>query len=645
MRSASSWSALFALCLSACGGGDDASPAATPAPAVEPDAKTQVMYGPASSTKLTPFPSNRYARPDATSKTGLRVAIGADTTADVFVSTYPTQVAELNANDGFSTVGGAVVHFTGPVDPATLTGAARLVNVDPSSPGFGDVVAHDELYFPTDPEELIPAGDYALVLAPRAPLRPRTRYALALTDAVKDASGARVGPSSDTRALLSGAAAGAYEDDVRAALTTVRERAALGDAKIVLATVFTTLGPHDELLAGAAALAAAPAPVLTSIEVAKDGKRDVDPVRVGFTGRFDAAEYRSQADRKFVLEGGAPRPQLTVSLPFNLDFSDKKSSGPRPVVIFAHGLNGDRDGTWGTSERLAALSARGVAVIGIDSPEHGDRKPSKDSFPTFSFFGIDAATGTFDMGRARDNFRQMTLDQLALMRLIGTLGSLDVLPVGAPDGVPDLDVGAVVYIGHSFGSVQGATFLALTRGVRAAVLNVGGAGLTTLMRDSNTFKVLVNGFRPPGTRDGDVARFFVAAQGIVDAGDAANFAQFVLGGAPPGAGGWAPTSVLLQEVVNDTIVPNSSTSLLAHALGLAQAGPAPKPIAGLTAAPVPLAGNLGGGAATGGVFQFAMMDGKKAEHGGLIFTEDARRQYVRFFADALSGAPPSIVAP
>lgn len=644
MRHVTALSALAALTLAACGGADDET-AAPPAAAVEPDAKTQVLYGPAATTKLTPFPSNRYARADATSKTGLRVDLSATTTADTFVSAYPTQVAELNGNDGFSTVGGAVVHFSGPIDQASLAGAARLVNVDATSPGLGEVVAVDELYFPTDPEELIPAGDYAAVFAPRAPLRPRTRYALALTDAVKDASGAKVGPTADTRRLLSGEDKGAYEDEVRAALAIVREKGALGAAKVVLATTFTTLGPHDELLAAATRLHAEPPPSLASIEVAKDGKRDVDPVRVGFTGKFAAPEYRSKSDAKFVVQGGLPQAQGTVELPFNIDFSDKKSSGPRPVVIFAHGLNGDRDGTWGTAERLASLSERGVAVIGIDSPEHGDRKPSKDSFPTFSFFGIDSKTGTFDMGRARDNFRQMTLDQLALARLLETLGTLDVLPVGAPDGVPDLDVGKVVYIGHSFGSVQAATFLSLTHGVRAAVLNVGGAGLTTLMRDSNTFKVLVNGFRPPGTSDGDVARFFVAAQGIVDAGDAANFAPFVIGGALPGLPSWAPTSVLVQEVVDDTIVPNSSTSLLANALGLAHAGPALAKVAGLSSAPVPLAANAAGGAATAGLFQFSMMDGKKAEHGGLIFTDDARRQYVRFFADALGGASPTIVAP
>ena len=78
-----------------------------------------------------------------------------------------------------------------------------------------------------------------------------------------------------------------------------------------------------------------------------------------------------------------------------LAFSDSAHSGPRPVVIFQHGLAGDKDGSWGTAERLAELNA---AVFSIDSPEHGSRGDGSELTAVFHFFGIDEKTQVFDIG-------------------------------------------------------------------------------------------------------------------------------------------------------------------------------------------------------------------------------------------------------
>ena len=84
----------------------------------------------------------------------------------------------------------------------------------------------------------------------------------------------------------------------------------------------------------------------------------------------------------------------------------------------------------------------------------------------------------------------MASDQLELFRFVTTLGSLDVLPLGAPDGIPDVDASRILYIGESFGAVLGATALALGPEAHAACLTVGGDDLSLIMRDSST----------PGTR-------------------------------------------------------------------------------------------------------------------------------------------------
>jgi hypothetical protein len=285
-------------------------------------------------------------------------------------------------------------------------------------------------------------------------------------------------------------------------------------------------------------------------------------------------------------------------------------------------------------------------VIGIDAPEHGSRGvPNADlAQSVFEFFALDDKSGSFDLRRARDNFRQMAADQLQLVRLIEQLATLDVLPVGAPDGVPDLDPAQILYIGHSFGSVLASTALAVAPEIQAACLNVGGNGLMTIMRESATFQLLVKGLRPPGLTDGDLARFFAFSQAIIDPGDPINFAPYVSRGAGPGVEGWRPRHLLLQEVHKDSIVPNLSTELLARGLGLAHGGRVVRDVGGMPLLPAPLSGNLEGGV-TGAYVQFDRMDGKAAEHGGLIFSEEGRAQYVRFFRDVVDGKAVTVIDP
>src|SRR5262249_39598514 len=96
--------------------------------------------------------------------------------------------------------------------------------------------------------------------------------------------------------------------------------------------------------------------------------------------------------------------------------------------------------------------------------------------------------------------------------------------------------------------------------------------------------------------------------------------------------------------VEDGIVPNSTSEALARAAGLQQVNPI-VPISGLTTNMAPLTGNLPGGA-TAGIAQFAKMDhGMPAEHGGLIFSDEAIAEYVGFFQSGLLEGHATIATP
>ncbi|MEB2311271.1 MAG: alpha/beta fold hydrolase [Sorangiineae bacterium] len=649
-----------------CSGGEEASP--RPASSV-------VLYGPRAETELTLYPSDRYTATDPATRTGRRVEITPETTADELIERYPVAAEELSAMDGFSPTGGVFVRLSAPIDPRGLVelpdadppvlGPVRdandyagadspllLVDVDPSSPEQGSVVGLVPTYYAQAKDDYYTTDEYTLLATPAVPLASHRRYALVVTDRLLAADGTPVGRSPDMHELLE-RPSDDYGRELRDALELVSESTGVSRRHVVGATVFTTASVEDGVVAMAKQHRAAAPPAETapwSIET----PRTAPDTRVRFRATYAAPEYRKPrapgeslafAHGKWTLGAdGAPIAEKTVDLEAFLAFSDATRSGPRPVVIYQHGLGGDKDGCWGTTQRLAGVGPDGVAVFAIDSPEHGSRAKGETNVinSVYGFFGIDAESNDFDIERARDNFRQMASDQLELVRFIRSLASLDLLPLDPsgnpdPDGVPDLDVSRIFYIGHSFGSVQAATLLAVAPEVTAATLNVGGAGLMMLLRDSNTFNLVVKGFVPPGTPYGAVARFMAATQAIVDPGDPLNFARYMAGEPLDGVAEWTPRDVLLQEVHADSIVPNSTTEALARAFGM-QLEHEVHPISGMSVASAPLTGN-GPNGATMVVSQFDRIEGGKlATHGELIFSPEANAQYVGFFRSALGAA-------
>lgn len=641
---------LATFVLPACG-----DPAATPAPA-----PIVALYGKPAETALSPYPSNRYTYADAATSTGLRIHVGPDVTNDQLIAGYETTVNQLNEMDGFSTVGGVIVNFSGPIDAQPLVIAPDaeppllgpildatdyqkpgapfyLVDVDPDSPERGRPVGLIPQWYPQPADDDFPE-DFTLVAEPAIPLRPSTTYAFVVTTDLHAADGNAIARSPDMDALIGAGAEGEYGGSVSAALDEVEKGVGVKRNDVVLATVFTTATIRAGIEATGIAARKAPTPALLSPWEVQQGPEMGGRVR--FQATYEAPEYRSATTGTWEFKDGVPVVQKKAGLELFLAFSKGEVSGKRPVVIYGHGLGGDKDGTWGTSERLAAVDPKGVAVFGIDSPEHGSRArdPNQNSlFAAFYFFGIDDATQTFNIAQARDNFRQMSSDQLELVRFIQSLNTLDLLPVGAPDGMPDLDTSRILYIGHSFGSVQGATIMSLAPEITHAVWNVGGDGLMKLLRDSGTFGLLVNSFRPPNTPDGALGRFFAATQAIVDPGDPLNYARHCALEELPGTTGFAPRDILLQVVLNDTIVPNSSSEALARAMGATHMNP----IRSVSGLPEKM-GALSANGATGSTLVMSQFDkiegGKTAVHGDLIFSPEGQAQYVEFFKTGLSNA-------
>lgn len=155
-------------------------------------------------------------------------------------------------------------------------------------------------------------------------------------------------------------------------------------------------------------------------------------------------------------------------------------AGGWPVVIFQHGITGNKTNAFGI---MGTLSVAGFATVAMDHPLHGDR----------GFGAINASTGSptayMNLGSlltARDNLRQSISDMLGLR-----------LSLNAQQGAP-IDGSRVFFVGHSLGAITGTAFTAM------ANTPMTGA----LAPASGLFKVSASSLMAPG---GSVANLLLGS--------------------------------------------------------------------------------------------------------------------------------------
>lgn len=244
-----------------------------------------------------------------------------------------------------------------------------------------------------------------------------------------------------------------------------------------------------------------------------------------------------------------------------------------PVVIFQHGITGNR------TQMIAiapALAAAGFATIAIDLPLHGLPPDSASRLPgvgerTFDLDLVNNATGASgpdgiadssgthfinlsSLLTSRDNIRQAVSDLLVLSKSAG--GTLVLKADHTPAGIA-FDGTQVRYVGHSLGAIVAGTFLGVTEGGSAAVLAMPGGGIAKLLDGSASFGPRIaaglaaaTAGSPPNSRivegNDNFETFLRFAQTTVDSGDPLNFAATASANHP----------LLMLEVKGDAVVPN-----------------------------------------------------------------------------------------
>ena len=500
---------------------------ATPVFALATGVSVKLDY---SSPATSPFPSDRFTRPDWSNNTFKRVKLPKPDCA-VRVSDC-ADIDVINTLDGFNTQPRISVPFTGDIDLASVTSeTVYLVNLGNTltGHGFGHKVGINQVAWDAAGKTLVFESDELL--------QEHSRYVLVVTNGVRDAAGDPVEggrwahfrhePSGDElrdRELM----------DYRKSLMDGEHSARSGRHRVVALSLFTTQSISADLHKIHRQIARSmPAPVnfvignggatravfavagLTGIQWAQQTGAapsftnvavPVGALQVvaGAVGRVAFGSFRSpdymNAARVIPATGtlvGQPAPQGSNDLVVELFLpSGARPAGGWPVAIFGHGFT---DSMYGAPWTVASvLASKGIATAAISVVGHGfGAKGTLTVTPTtgtptvvpsggrgFDQDGDGAIGSTEGVGAigaqtivsSRDGLRQTVVDLMQLVRQIQA--GIDV----EGDGSVDLDRNRIYYAGQSFGGIYGTILLGVEGGIKAGVPNVPGGSITEVAR-------------------------------------------------------------------------------------------------------------------------------------------------------------------
>ena len=579
-----------------------------------------------------PFPTDAVRDGDH-----LGVIVGLDQLVAHHADLVTAHVAAL---DGFGLRPLVEFPVDGELDPTsipartTTTDVAALVDVDPTSPERGRVLAMDWRY---DVKRSVLAGSPASGVV----LREGTRYAAFVTTALRDANGEPL------RAGSFGKLA-----DLDRWRTTAQAIAELDAERIAGIAVFTTQHATAPLVAARDAMSTATPPTLAFDDPAVifRGTAELDRVlgvatraaegpRAGLerwgndnptgiahehvgviaTGTMTIARFRSDDTKTDLPDDETFRADSSVvaiepiPVTFILPAAPPPAAG-YPVIVYGHGLGAGRDQLLSFAE---PLTKAGFAIVGIDMAGHGSRFDPTDrganmaiQLEDFSgepnlrdgFGDITGLTTTFEffegflnVAAVRDTIRQSALDQSRLVQLLRSAPDLSALGANAR-----LDTRRIAYLGESFGTVVGTVVAAIEPDVALYVLDVPGGGILDLLLPTSAeigalALPIVSTIYNPATKLDRWNPLIGLMQAVIDGADPLSYAphvlrdRFAIGGVELG-----PRHVIALEVLGDQVLSNRGTDALAQALGLDALVPHLDVPEGIGSVPSPAAGNRDG---------------------------------------------------
>jgi hypothetical protein len=539
------------------------------------------------------------------------------------------------------------------LDPFATLG---LFDIDPKSTDHGKRVPFDALL--RDETNTDGTASHMLVVFPSIPLRARGRYAFVVTGRALISTTRPLQASSYfTTVATSGAASPdekRLEPFLKSALAELAKTTPpLHTDDLALALGITVRSvddiPSDLLSIREQTRAAAP-PAFTVTD-AKPDTHAGSPVAAIVQGTWSPPTWST--DGKFIDRdaAGKPKSSAPAAIPFTLALP--KGDGAVPIIIYQHGQPGSAEKEVPQIAR-DYLAKAGFAVIGFTDFANRTVIPDGDVVT----LNRDALITLLGSHQLPDYLSLLThAEQLALIRMIPTLDSVDVLPLGAPDGKPDLDPSKPLgYFGISQGSIHGAGLMAVAPEIHAAALTVGAGRFTaTLVHQASELLYQGIGGVFPTFSHADFYAGLSVVQMDYDHQDPQNLAARVYKD-KLSLGDAARASILQAEGLGDDEVPFYSVRSGAYALGIPHLEPFAEDVPFLTSITGPVSANIDS-STTAAFFQY-VPDGFKGAtptpgcvspsepegHYCAQSAAEAVEQRAQFFTSALSGVP-TITAP
>ena len=582
-------------------------------------------YSPDLGLEPVALPDDYFSVDDPAAPSGRRLVIDAQS-LPWLAGIDPAEAAvyeALTGLDGWGVSAPLFMRFEGPIGPPPSGAEASLLAPELRLLALGEGMAERVPY----EAELLDEGRMLLVW-PMRPLASGTRHALVMTREYPSADGACVVPSETLKALLQGEADTSGQQAVREGFEALFGSTSLAPGEISAATVFRTQ---------------------TTTERSRTVAAEIQAATLTWAGpaRCEAWEYGRTCERRlrtrdFREEAGE---NDTWELPVSMWFPDSVTgpdSSAYPTLIVGHGMNGNR--TLGAT--VAAMVADlGIAVLASDAMAHGQH-PSAEGleglFVALTFLGVVIDETRVDGRVMRDNFQQSNWDRLQLIKALRQSADLD------DDGVLDIDVDRLGYLGVSLGGIMGSELLAVSDALSVGVLLVPGARVTSMFSHAPPLAVMMNIVSQITGSEAGAWRLLAVLQAAVDGGDPASYAGHVL---TRRFDDKAPPDLLVAMALDDDTVPNVTTAHLARALGLPLMAPVTVPIDGLSVVSEPeLRANMPGGS-TAALFQYDRVTETETEttvpatHDNVPFSPEAKAQIRHFLGGWVAGDVPVIIDP
>jgi hypothetical protein len=455
-----------------------------------------------------PWPSSAFEIADASTPTGRRLAIFPNSLPKNFQG-HPIDPTMWNLADGFSPAAPMLVAFPGGV---SVTGLPSFDNFDPSlaadSPTVlldmttGERVPH---FAELDTQAAGTPDSQALFIRPAFRLVGGHRYAVAITDRVKSASGGDLPISPGFAALRDGESTDhALLEAMRprfAAVLDALETAGYPKTGLVLAWDFTVASDdflHREMIAARdrALAAITNRPLTYTVTTDQQPDRNANIARY-ITGKLDAPLFLTSPD--FGVDGtttvrdadGLPVVQGFYQIPFAaiVPACAYTSPTPVPMILYGHGLLGDSTEVdcCGVPPVAADLC---MVIAGTDLRGMSQQDTA----------GVAAALN--DATKADEVFEvlEQGISNYVVLAHAMRAELAQTLFVDAAQGNKRLvDPTRLYYWGLSQGAIFGAAVMAYEPTITRAVLGSGAANYSFLLdrsADWPNYRMILNGAYP-----------------------------------------------------------------------------------------------------------------------------------------------------